>query len=180
MAPAEAAPHDELVIRIARPDEVRAAAARAVPPGVGGWRLREALVELLQNAIEHGNLGFSGRDKQQLMAEGVWEAALQARLAAPFYAARVVVLCRERCANGWRFEIRDAGSGFDPQVCTGPESSHETRPCGRGLRIAEALLGTPILALPGGGGGVSFEIRAPGADGAEARRGLATKAGRLA
>ncbi len=152
MAPAEPAPHDELVIRIARPDEVRAAAARAVPPGVGGWRLREALVELLQNAIEHGNLGFSGSDKRRLMAEGAWEAALQARLADPDHAGKTVVLLRVRCATGWRFAIRDGGTGFDPQAGRHPEPGGETMPCGRGVRIAEALVGAPIHALPGGGG----------------------------
>jgi len=152
MAPAEPGHDDALVIRVTRPHEVRAAAVRAVPPGAGGWKLREALVELLQNAIEHGNLGFSGRDKQQLMAEGTWEAALQARLADPAYAGKGVLLLRERYASGWRFAIQDGGGGFDGQVVRRPECSGETTPCGRGIRLAEALIGVSIQAFPGGGG----------------------------
>lgn len=164
MAPVEHGHDDALVIRVATPHEVRAAAARAVPPGAGGWKLREALVELLQNAIEHGNLGFSSRDKQQLMAQGVWDAALSERLADPAHAGQVVVLRRERGEVGWHFEIRDAGVGFDPQSVAIREPANAATPCGRGVRLAEALLGTSIRALPGGGG-VHFQLRDGGVDG---------------
>lgn len=137
-------------------DEARAAAAEAAAVCVNAWGVREALMELLANAIEHGNLGIGCELKRDLLARGAWSVELARRFAAPEYAGRVVRLTRERGPEGWQFEIVDEGGGFDwaSRCATRPEPS---APSGRGILLAPALAGTSV-AYVGKGNRVRFLV----------------------
>jgi CheY-like chemotaxis protein len=94
------------------------------------------LVELLLNAVEHGNLGISYQQKKTLMVEDQWEAELRRRLALPEYAGRAASVRFRRCTDALEFRITDQGSGFDwvQYLEVDPERSED--PNGRGIAMA--------------------------------------------
>jgi hypothetical protein len=72
------------------------------------------LLELLMNAVEHGNLEISHDDKTALMHSGTLYDEIADRLAAPRYRDRKVTVRVERNDDGsGSILIRDQGSGFD-------------------------------------------------------------------
>lgn len=77
-------------------------------------RMRGVLHELLINAVEHGNLEISRREKQEALAEGGYEQLLAQRLAQPELKDRLVtihVLCDTE-AERLVYRIVDEGQGF--------------------------------------------------------------------
>lgn len=119
--------------------EVRTVAAEAAAACANAWAVTEALVELLANGIEHGNLEFDFAAKARLLAQGEWEAEVTRRQSLPRYVDRVVVLERSRVADTWRFEIRDAGAGFDWRPWLHADEARRHAPNGRGILIARQL-----------------------------------------
>jgi hypothetical protein len=72
------------------------------------------LVELLMNAIEHGNLEIDHDEKTALMHSGTLYDEIERRLAAPRYRDRKVTVRVERSDDGsGTILIRDQGRGFD-------------------------------------------------------------------
>jgi hypothetical protein len=69
--------------------------------------------ELLINANEHGNLGFSYADKSRLLREGRWTAEVEARLQHHDYSRHVVNVALEKTVNVCSVTISDQGNGFD-------------------------------------------------------------------
>lgn len=122
-------------------EDVAALARTAAVVCPNAWRVEAALLELLQNAIEHGNLGFDAAAKRELMASGEWARAVQERARRPGLARRRVLLRRERRDDCWRFEIADEGDGFDPTRVGGVDAPGQVEASGRGLLIAAALVG---------------------------------------
>jgi CheY-like chemotaxis protein len=108
--------------------------ASAAPDAVG-----LGLVELLVNAIEHGNLGITFEEKAALVASGRWDDEVRARLARPENAGKSVqVSCRR---NDGRLEIviRDQGEGFDWQRFLTMDEARAFRPNGRGISLARQV-----------------------------------------
>lgn len=68
--------------------------------------------ELLINAIEHGNLAISYKDKSELLKKGEWANEVERRLQQPQYAERQVVVQLSRLANLFSVVIIDQGAGF--------------------------------------------------------------------
>ena len=76
--------------------------------------LKLGLVELLNNAIEHGNLGISAAEKEAALAsEEGYTALYQARVADPVLAARRVTITSEADREGCTWTITDEGAGWD-------------------------------------------------------------------
>lgn len=71
------------------------------------------LVELLLNAIEHGNLGITYDEKSELIAEERLNEEIKRRLALPVYAEKVATVRFKRIAQKLVFSIEDQGNGFD-------------------------------------------------------------------
>ena len=140
------------------PQEVTAIAQDAARNLPRAWQVAQVLTELLLNAIEHGNLGFSSEDKHLLMQRGLWPAALRRRLRQPPYSCRVVRLLRWREKRDWYFEVRDEGAGGDHAP---GERAGSAAACGRGLLLVEALLGAPPQ-VSDGGRCVRFGVRGGG------------------
>jgi hypothetical protein len=98
------------------------------------------LIELLINAIEHGNLEISGPGKRALLADGRWYDELMLRLADPRYSQRTVRVSFERKADGEIvLSIEDDGAGFDfAEVLERELTQNDTRH-GRGIALARLM-----------------------------------------
>ncbi len=99
--------------------------------------LNIALRELILNAVEHGNLGLSFKDKSQALEEGTLQRVLAQRAEQSEYAGRHVTIVATRMKKVVYVQIADMGGGFnwhdlaDPQDPKNLLSSH-----GRGVLLA--------------------------------------------
>ncbi len=106
--------------------------------------LQIALAELIQNGIEHGNIGLNSDEKAEFLARGgsIAELIRQKCETNPELAARKVTLEWEIRPEATRFFIRDQGQGFDvvafqKKAKTNPENALS----GRGIRLAKSIGG---------------------------------------
>ncbi len=97
------------------------------------------LSELMINAVEHGNLELDYKNKSALMAEGRWDAVIDARLREAPYKDRRVTVEVTRTATHTRFRITDEGKGFDwhSYVDLTLERAFDTH--GRGIAMARKM-----------------------------------------
>ncbi|MFC5302192.1 response regulator [Azospira restricta] len=93
--------------------------------------------ELMVNAIEHGNLGISYREKTLLLMENDWHAEIGRRLELPQFRARVAHVRLEPQPDCLRFTISDAGAGFDWQRYLDFDPTRIFDPNGRGIAMAQ-------------------------------------------
>jgi CheY-like chemotaxis protein len=101
---------------------------------------RIGLVELIANAIEHGNLGITYEEKQAAMNDGFdgLQDLLAKRLQDPVRAARRVTVeaCQTHEACHWT--ISDEGAGFDWKALPDPlDPRNLEQPNGRGIFLAK-------------------------------------------
>lgn len=120
------------------------AEARALAATLGGLCPDPAsaamgLAEILVNAVEHGNLGISYREKSALAAAGTWEAEVERRLALPEYAGRRVTVHYARQSGGIVFHVHDEGAGFDWRPFLDISAERAFDPNGRGIALARQL-----------------------------------------
>jgi DNA-binding response OmpR family regulator len=97
------------------------------------------LSELLINAVEHGNLGITYREKTALLASNGWQEEVDRRLAMDEYRLRRVRVEFERDEGEVQITIRDEGSGFDwmSYLEIDPRRAFDTH--GRGIAMAKLL-----------------------------------------
>ncbi|WP_127077615.1 ATP-binding response regulator [Rhodomicrobium lacus] len=97
------------------------------------------LHEMLSNAIEHGNLGITYREKTRLMLQGRLQEEIEHRLALPENREKWAWLSFETDSMTLRVRIRDQGAGFDwrPYLDISPERA--THPHGRGIATARRM-----------------------------------------
>lgn len=76
-------------------------------------RVLLGLMELMSNAVEHGNLGLSYAEKGRLIESGGLHQELARRLDLPEYRDRVAVLRLRRTPGLLEVHIQDEGAGFD-------------------------------------------------------------------
>jgi CheY-like chemotaxis protein/anti-sigma regulatory factor (Ser/Thr protein kinase) len=95
------------------------------------------LSELLVNAVEHGNLGISYREKSALRHEDRWTEEVARRLALPENTAKRVRAVLARDEAGVSIRICDEGVGFDwrEYLEFSPERAFD--PNGRGIALAK-------------------------------------------
>jgi CheY-like chemotaxis protein len=94
------------------------------------------LTELMINAVEHGNLGITYREKTLLLMENDWQAEVNRRLELPQFRNRVARVRFERLADRMCFTIADEGNGFDWQRYLDFDPSRIFDPNGRGIAMA--------------------------------------------
>lgn len=131
-------------------DEAREAAREAAAVCADPSRVEPGLLELLVNAIEHGNLGIDHARKAELLAGGQWEAEVAGRLDMPAFRERKVVLSAWVMAGGWCFEIADDGAGFDWRPWLAADPARAAAPNGRGIALARSLCFDELYFLPPG------------------------------
>lgn len=115
------------------------------------------LSELLINAVEHGNLGFTYQEKSSLLASQEWTDAIAARLASEDFAHKHVVVKFKRAADHIDFTIIDQGNGFDwkPYMKMDPARAFDAH--GRGIAMA-AMLSFSAVEYHGKGNEVTATV----------------------
>lgn len=140
------------------PEEARQLAtvlAHAYPdPG----RVSNGLLELLMNAVEHGNLGITCEEKTQLLATGQLEDEIERRLRDPAFRNRVGVAKLTRARDALYLSVIDEGNGFcwQPFLDFTPERAFDTH--GRGIATAR-LHSFDSLEYCGNGNHVETVVR---------------------
>jgi DNA-binding response OmpR family regulator len=98
------------------------------------------LMELLLNAVEHGNLNISYEEKSELVSKDGWLSEVERRLELPENASKKVDVHFKRTEKEITFYIRDRGKGFDweefLEFSTG-ERAFDNH--GRGIAMANKL-----------------------------------------
>ncbi len=98
------------------------------------------LLELLVNAIEHGNLGIGYDVKGRLLAEGILNEERQRRLASPAHGRKKVSIDVHRRKGLLEVTITDEGPGFDYRRYMKLDKSRLFDSHGRGVLMAAATL----------------------------------------
>jgi len=106
-------------------------------------RVMLGLVEILTNAVEHGNLAIAGPEKQALKAKGdrAWQRAVAERLTQAPYRDRKVTVTASIDDERAVFTIQDQGQGFDFSDLPDPTDPENLfKSSGRGIMLARAFL----------------------------------------
>lgn len=95
--------------------------------------------ELLINAVEHGNLGITYKQKSQLLIEDRWMEEVESRLSRAEYATRSVRVLLEKTDSESIVTIIDEGEGFDwrPYMEFSPERAFDLH--GRGIAMSSSM-----------------------------------------
>lgn len=119
------------------------------------YNLQTALMELLTNALEHGNCDISYDEKTEWLESGKHILSLIAeKNKISEIAARKIHIAYIIGKTKSKFVIRDEGKGFDWKARLGADFSEETH--GRGMKLSEGLVTN--LSYNDKGNEVSFEI----------------------
>ena len=97
------------------------------------------LVELLVNAVEHGNLQISYDEKTQLNERDELDEEIARRLSSPDNAGKYVVVVFERLAEAIQITITDQGKGFDWQSYLDIDAKRVFDSHGRGIAMARMM-----------------------------------------
>ncbi|MFO1257315.1 MAG: ATP-binding protein [Gammaproteobacteria bacterium] len=102
-------------------------------------RTAVGLTELFINAIEHGNLGITFEEKNQLTSESAWFEEIERRLNMPANQSKMVHITVHKDAHAVQFEIQDEGLGFRWQEYLEDPSANQTAKHGRGIILARMM-----------------------------------------
>ncbi|MCZ4282287.1 ATP-binding protein [Kiloniella laminariae] len=97
------------------------------------------LSELLQNAIEHGNLEIGYALKTELLRKGNLPEEIEKRLATAPYKDRLVTLSFERREKEVIFIVTDEGAGFDWRKYLSLDDERLAESHGRGIAFASMM-----------------------------------------
>lgn len=102
-------------------------------------RAIQGLLELLVNAVEHGNLAISYAEKSRLLLMGLWQQEVERRLQLPEYRDRYVSIQLQRQPQALVFTIQDQGAGFNwsDYLEFSPQRAFDLH--GRGIAMAAKL-----------------------------------------
>jgi hypothetical protein len=101
------------------------------------------ILELLLNAIEHGNLGIGHAEKGALLESGAWHAEIDRRLELPENQDKRVTVTFDRYPGAIRIKVADEGRGFDWKQALSREPSSGAKH-GRGIALAAGLEGAHL------------------------------------
>jgi DNA-binding response OmpR family regulator len=96
-----------------------------------------ALLELLVNAFEHGNLGITYTDKSKAITEKRLDLLYQERLADPAYAKRKIHIEFTLEKDFCEWIIEDEGEGFDASIYSELSTDSRESEHGRGIFISK-------------------------------------------
>ncbi|MCH7477716.1 MAG: response regulator [SAR324 cluster bacterium] len=102
-----------------------------------------ALVEIITNAVEHGNFGITGQEKIELNNQGPadYRNELERRAKTAPYANRKVRVVASLNSREAVFRVEDEGEGFDFENLPDPTDPQNLfLPSGRGILLARTFL----------------------------------------
>jgi CheY-like chemotaxis protein len=104
--------------------------------------IARGLMELMNNAIEHGMYEIGYEAKRECLLSGHWWQELELRAQNPLYANRRVQVHVEKMFNMMHVQIRDDGKGFDYEqhLKSPPAGDLLSRISGRGVLTAFGLM----------------------------------------
>ncbi len=115
-------------------------------------------IELLINAVEHGNLGIGFDQKSDLLKKGDYIGEILRRLDMPEHCDKWVQVEFEKSAEDLRVRIVDQGLGFDYGRYLFPDKKRLFLSHGRGIAMAKGLY-FDELEYRGSGNEVSVRVR---------------------
>ncbi|HZP87947.1 MAG TPA: response regulator [Burkholderiales bacterium] len=148
--------------------EARALAAALAAACEEPQRAGLGLVEVLINAVEHGNLGIEFEEKAQLLNSGRWQSEVDARLARPENLNKFVQVHAHRDGTELVIHIKDQGNGFDWKQFLAMDEKRAFYPNGRGITLAREIAFN-ALQYRGCGNEVEVRVTAARVLGAKAR-----------
>ena len=102
-------------------------------------KLAFGLMELLMNAVEHGNLGIGYETKSELKLGNMLAREIEERLAQPENREKVATLHVARDAARIVFTVTDQGRGFDWTRFLGVDAFRSSATHGRGIALARMV-----------------------------------------
>lgn len=102
-------------------------------------RIYIGLLELLINAIEHGNLEIDYEQKTQLVENKKWQEEVAQRYCQSPYKDRFVTITVDEIADYYIITIEDQGEGFDWLHYTNALADVTDNKHGRGILIAQMI-----------------------------------------
>ena len=123
-------------------------------------RVVTGLLELLLNAVEHGNLAITYHEKTRFLEEGTLDDEIARRLREPAYADRHASATFIRHGDALHLSVIDEGAGFDwrPFLELNPQRAFHSH--GRGIATAR-LISFDSLEYHGTGNHVEAIVIAP-------------------
>ena len=119
------------------------------------------LLELLVNAVEHGNLQITYEEKTRLNEQNELEREIAHRLSLPDHSSKYVVVDFERSAESIQITITDQGQGFDWRSYLDLDADRAFDSHGRGIAMAR-MMSFDSLEYQGTGNRVICTIAVPG------------------
>jgi len=116
------------------------------------------LLELMVNAVEHGNLGLNFDEKVKFVTDGSYEHEIRRRMELPENKTKFAVVEFSREGGDVVFLITDQGLGFDWSPFLELDPRREMAPCGRGIAMARMLAFNTMEYL-GHGNAVRVSVR---------------------
>ncbi len=126
-------------------------------------RVITGLMDLLVNAVEHGNLGITYEEKTQLLKDNRWQDEIARRISLPEYAGKKADVVYQRKPDGWYVQITDQGQGFDWRKYWQIDHAHATSSHGRGIARAR-LLSFDKIAYNEAGNQVTVMVQSTSSD----------------
>lgn len=120
-------------------------------------RIVMGINELLINAVEHGNLGITYREKTELMTEDRLLDEIHLRQALPENQKKLVTIQFERRSDLIEITIIDEGEGFDWEKYLEIDPSRAFDPHGRGIAMSR-MLSVDELEYVGNGNTVKLRV----------------------
>ncbi|MCW5589712.1 MAG: response regulator [Legionellales bacterium] len=108
------------------------------------------LSDLLLNAIEHGNLGITYREKTKLLKANTWQQEIEHRLQLPENQDKWVTVIFQRDEKVITITIIDQGVGFDWEPYLDMTTSRAAHSHGRGIALANQLSFDELIYLEPG------------------------------
>jgi len=97
------------------------------------------LLELMVNAVEHGNLGITYAEKSVLRRSFCWDQEIGHRLTTPPWSERTAIISARHDGPEVEFTITDKGAGFDWKEYLQFDPGRAFDNHGRGIAIAKSL-----------------------------------------
>ncbi len=112
----------------------------------GSSQLVIGILEMITNAIEHGNLGITYLEKTELVEKGIWLQEIERRLGLPEHAGKFVQVALKRYPEKMTLLIEDQGPGFDWEKYLEMDEVRVFDNHGRGIAITSKYLKLQFLS----------------------------------
>ncbi len=124
-------------------DEISPIACAVAAHSACPQMIEPALLDLMINALEHGNLGVDHAEKSQWIASGDYTRKIEERLLLSNNKDKFVEMCVEKEGAATKVTITDMGGGFDWKKYLDQSIENNTQENGMGfavIRMAPASL----------------------------------------